>query len=268
MKSADELKDIVKTRYGEIAREGGSCCGPNSCGDPLGGTSFAESYQGLDGYVPEADLGLGCGIPTEYAGIEEGQTVIDLGSGAGNDIFVVRAIVGEKGRAIGVDMVPEMIEKATANAAELDYRNVAFHLGEIEDMPLDSGIADVVVSNCVLNLVPDKDRAFAEIHRVLKPGGHFCVSDIVLEGELPAELAQAAVAYAGCVSGAQRKEEYLGTIRAAGFPEASIRSTRQVHLPEAMLVEILGDEGAASLKESGFGIYSITVVGYKGAEET
>ncbi len=268
MKNAEELKAIVKTKYGEIAREGGSCCGPEPCGDTLGGTCFAESYQGLDGYVPEADLGLGCGIPTEFAGIEEGQTVVDLGSGAGNDIFVVRAILGEKGRAIGLDMVPDMVEKAKANAAKFDFGNVEFHLGEIEDMPLDSGIADVVVSNCVLNLVPDKDRAFAEIHRVLKPGGHFCVSDIVLEGEIPDELAQAAIAYAGCVSGAQRKDEYMGTIKAAGFPEAAIRSSRQVHLPEGLLVEILGDEGAASLKESGFGIYSITVVGYKGAKET
>jgi SAM-dependent methyltransferase len=266
MKSADELKNIVKTKYGEIARQGGTCCGPNACGDTLGGTSFAENYEGLDGYFPEADLGLGCGIPTEYAGIEEGQTVIDLGSGAGNDVFVVRAIVGEKGRAIGLDMVPDMVAKAKANAAKLDFDNVEFHLGEIEDMPLDDGIADVLVSNCVLNLVPDKQRAFAEIHRVLKPGGHFCVSDIVLEGDLPAELAEAAIAYAGCVAGAQRKDEYMTTIKAAGFGDASIRSTRQVQLPDQLLVDVLGAETAAGLKDSGFGIYSITVVGYKGSE--
>jgi SAM-dependent methyltransferase len=266
MKSADELKNIVKTKYGEIARQGGTCCGPTACGDTLGGTSFAENYEGLDGYFPEADLGLGCGIPTEYAGIEEGQTVIDLGSGAGNDVFVVRAIVGEKGRAIGLDMVPDMVAKAKANAAKLDFDNVEFHLGEIEDMPLKGGIADVLVSNCVLNLVPDKQRAFAEIHRVLKPGGHFCVSDIVLEGDLPAELAEAAIAYAGCVAGAQRKDEYMATIKAAGFDDASIRSTRQVQLPDQLLVDVLGAETAAGLKDSGFGIYSITVVGYKGSE--
>ncbi len=266
MKSADELKNIVKTKYGQIARQGGTCCGPTGCGDTLGGTSFAENYQGLDGYFPEADLGLGCGIPTEYAGLEAGQTVIDLGSGAGNDVFVVRAIVGKEGRVIGLDMVPDMVSKAKANAAKLNFDNVEFHLGEIEEMPLGDGIADVLVSNCVLNLVPDKQRAFTEIHRVLKPGGHFCVSDIVLEGDLPAELAEAAIAYAGCVAGAQRKDEYMDTIKAAGFDDASIRSTRQVHLPDQLLVDVMGAEAAAGLKDSGFGIYSITVVGYKGSE--
>jgi len=265
VKNADEIKDIVKTKYGEIARQGGTCCGPTDCGDTLGGTSFAEDYKGLDGYFPDADLGLGCGIPTEFAGIESGQTVIDLGSGAGNDVFVVRAIVGTEGRVIGLDMVPDMVAKAKANAAKLDYRNVEFHLGEIEAMPLDDSIADVLVSNCVLNLVPDKEAAFSEIHRVLKPGGHFCVSDIVLEGELPEALADAAIAYVGCVAGAQKKEEYMGTIRAAGFGEAMIRSTRQVQLPDQLLGELLGDKEAEALKAGGFGIYSITVVGYKEA---
>jgi SAM-dependent methyltransferase len=265
MKNPEELKNIVKTKYGEIARQDGTCCGPTGCGDTLGGTSFAEDYRGLDGYFPEADLGLGCGIPTEYAGIEAGQTVIDLGSGAGNDVFVVRALVGDGGRVIGLDMVPDMVAKAKENAAKLNYDNIEFHLGEIEDVPLDSGLADVLVSNCVLNLVPDKGKAFREIHRVLKPGGHFCVSDIVLEGELPAALAEAAIAYAGCVAGALKKDEYLAAIREAGFGEAAIRSTRQVHLPDPLLNEVLGAEQAAALKDSGFGIYSITVVGYKEA---
>lgn len=262
MRSADELKDIVRTKYGEIARQEGACCGPVDCGGASGAT-FAESYQGLDGYVPEADLGLGCGIPTEYAGIREGQTVVDLGSGAGNDIFVARAIVGDRGRAIGLDMVPDMVAKARENAARLNYDNVEFILGEIEDMPLESGLADVLVSNCVLNLVPDKKRAFAEIHRVLKPGGHFCVSDIVLEGDLPAELADAAALYAGCVAGAQQKDEYMATIRAAGFPDASIRSTRRLNLPQEVLDMFRGTEGPAGPGNDGFGIYSITVVGYK-----
>jgi ubiquinone/menaquinone biosynthesis C-methylase UbiE len=266
VKNADELKNIVKDKYGQIAREGGSCCGPNPCCDPLGGTSFAESYEGLDGYFPEADLGLGCGIPTEFAGIEGGQTVIDLGSGAGNDVFVVRALVGAEGRVIGLDMVPDMVARARENAAKLGYQNVEFHLGEIENMPLASGLADVLVSNCVLNLVPDKRRAFAEIHRVLKPGGHFCVSDIVLEGELPAGLAEAAEAYAGCVAGALKKEDYLAAISAAGFTDTAVRSTRQVYLPDTLLEEVLGPGGAAELKDSGFGIYSITVVGYKDPE--
>lgn len=268
MKSADEIKDIVKNTYGEIARQEGSCCGPTGCCDTLGGTSFAESYQGLDGYFPEADLGLGCGIPTEYAGIEPGQTVIDLGSGAGNDVFVVRALVGTEGRVIGLDMVPDMVAKAQGNKAKLGYENVEFHLGEIEDMPLDSDLADVLVSNCVLNLVPDKQKAFTEIHRVLKPGGHFCVSDIVLEGELPEALATAAIAYAGCVAGAQNKDEYMATIKAAGFDQAAIRATRKVLLPDRLLNDLLGAQAAADLKESGFGIYSITVVGYKESEAT
>jgi SAM-dependent methyltransferase len=229
----------------------------------MGGASFAQDYRGLDGYFPAADLGLGCGIPTEYAGIEAGQTVVDLGSGAGNDVFVVRAIVGAKGRVIGLDMVPDMVAKAKRNAAQLNCDNVEFHLGEIENMPLADGIADVVVSNCVLNLVPDKKRAFAEIHRVLKPGGHFCVSDIVLEGDLPAALGEAAIAYAGCVAGAQQKQEYLATIAAVGFSDATIRTTRRVDLPDQLLDDVLGAGKAAELAASGFGIYSITVVGHK-----
>jgi SAM-dependent methyltransferase len=265
MKKAEELKDIVRNTYGQIARQGGSCCGPDAGGDCLGGTSFAEDYQGLEGYFPEADLGLGCGIPTEYAGLEPGQTVIDLGSGAGNDVFVVRAAVGEEGRVIGLDMVPDMVAKAQANAAKLGHDNVEFLHGEIEKMPLEDGLADVVVSNCVLNLVPDKAAAFGEIQRVLKPGGHFCVSDIVLEGELPPALAEAAIAYAGCVAGAQTRDTYLETIRAAGFDDARVRAARPVRLPEALLEEVLGTEGTAALHRSGFGIFSITVVGYKNA---
>jgi SAM-dependent methyltransferase len=259
MKSADELRNIVKKSYGEIARAGGSCCGPGGCGDTPGGVGFAEDYRGLAGYLPAADLGLGCGIPTEYAGLAEGQTVVDLGSGAGNDAFVARAVVGDGGRVVGLDMVPEMVARAEANAAGLGFENVEFRLGEIEDMPLPDGLADVVVSNCVLNLVPDKDRAFAEIHRILKPGGHFCVSDIVLEGELPSALAASEEAYAGCVSGAIPRDAYLATIGAAGFVDVTIRSTRRVWLPATVDV----DGRAPTAEATGFGLYSITVVGYK-----
>ena len=259
MKSADELKNIVKDKYGEIARQGGSCCGPSGCCDSLGGTSFAEDYRGLDGYFPEADLGLGCGIPTEFAGIETGQTVIDLGSGAGNDVFVVRALVGDTGRVIGLDMVPEMVDKAKTHAAKLQYENVEFHLGEIENMPLDSDLADVLVSNCVLNLVPDKGRAFAEIQRVLKPGGHFSISDIVLEGQLPAELEAAAVAYVGCVAGALQQQDYLETITAAGFKDLQVLKTKQITLPGALLEDILGPDGTRNFLDSGVRILSITV---------
>jgi len=265
MKNADEIKKIVRTTYGEIARQSGGCCGPAGCGESLGGVNFAEDYRGLDGYLPEADLGLGCGIPTEYAGIEAGQTVIDLGSGAGNDVFVVRAVVGEGGRVIGLDMVADMVARARSNAARLGYDNVEFHLGEIEDIPLQDGVADVVVSNCVLNLVPDKAAAFREIHRVLKPGGHFCVSDIVIVGELPDALAEAAAAYAGCVAGALPKKRYLETIESAGFAGATIRSTRQVHLPDRFVEDVPDPAGSADFESGSFGIYSITVVGYKEA---
>ena len=188
--NAENLKEIVKEKYGSIAdqsreQNASSCCGA-SCGcDTLDASIMAEDYSKLKGYVPDADLGLGCGLPTEFALIKEGDTVVDLGSGAGNDAFVARSIAGANGKVIGIDMTEKMISKARTNAEKLGFNNVEFRLGDIEDMPLSDAIADVVVSNCVLNLVPDKVKAFAEVFRVLKPGGHFSVSDIVLEGDFP-----------------------------------------------------------------------------------
>jgi arsenite methyltransferase len=261
MNSNKEIKEIVKKKYGEIATQAGSCCGPTSgtcCGTGDPGVNFSEGYEQLDGYVPDADLGLGCGLPTETAGIKVGDTVLDLGSGAGNDLFVARAETGPSGRLIGLDMAPEMVEKALENANRMGFDNVEFHLGEIEEMPFPDNEVDVVVSNCVLNLVPDKAAAFAEIHRVLKPGGHFSISDIVLEGELPPALEQAAIAYVGCVAGAQQKGEYLHTIEEAGFANVEVLKLRVIELPTALLESILGEDGAGLFLDSGVRVLSIT----------
>lgn len=266
MKDAADIKNIVKEKYGEIARARGglSCCGPTPC-DPTLGVNFAEGYENLAGYVAEADLNLGCGLPVPVAGIRRGDTVLDLGSGAGNDVFVARAVVGSEGRVIGVDMVEDMVARARENAAKLGARNVEFHLGDIEDLPLPAAAVDVVVSNCVLNLVPDKQATFGEIFRVLKPGGHFCISDIVLEGDLPEDLKDAAIMVSGCVAGAQRKDDYLATIAAAGFEQVEIKAAKDIDLPEDLVREAVGDEGLQDWRSRGTALRSLTVVGVKPA---
>lgn len=267
METPNEIKKAVKDKYSEIALSAkGSCCGPTSCcGDSaaLDYSMIGDEYKNVEGYLPDADLGLGCGLPTKYADIKLEDTVVDLGSGAGNDVFVARAIVGEAGRVIGIDMTEAMIEKASRNNQKLGYKNVEFKLGEIEQLPLESEIADVVVSNCVLNLVPDKQKAFAEIYRVLKPGAHFCVSDIVIKGQLNPELKKSAEMYAGCVSGAVQQDEYLTVIKQAGFKEVEIKKTKAIELPTEVLSKYLSDAGLIAYKENVQGIFSITVVGYK-----
>lgn len=261
---ADDLKLVVKEKYGEIAAQSklqnqSSCCG-STCGcNDTGYAVFSDDYSILEGYNPEADLGLGCGLPTEFAGIKDGDSVLDLGSGAGNDCFVARAIVSEKGKVTGLDFTDAMLEKARANAAKLSFTNIEFVKGDIEEMPLPSNSFDVVISNCVLNLVPDKNKAFTEIFRVLKHGGHFCISDVVLSGELPESLKNEAVMYAGCVAGAQQKEEYLSTIRRAGFQEIQVRKEKQITLPDEILINYLDDAGLKTYKSSSLGIFSITV---------
>ena len=269
METANELKQVVKEKYGEIAKASkvSGCCGPVSscCGDSQTAdfTMIGDEYKNIDGYVAEADLGLGCGLPTEHAGIKRGDTVVDLGSGAGNDVFIARSIVGDEGKVIGLDMTEEMIEKANINNSKLGYNNVEFHLGDIEQMPFENNIADVVVSNCVLNLVPDKRKAFSEIFRILKPGAHFCVSDIVLKGELPEGLQKSAEMYAGCVAGALQQDEYLGTIKETGFNKVEIKKTKVIELPDDVLKEYLNDSEIGKFKMNNVGIFSITVVGYK-----
>jgi arsenite methyltransferase len=268
-KSDEELKNIVKEQYSKIALQSkdeneSSCCGATSacCGDEVY-SIMADEYKGLKGYNPDADLGLGCGLPTQFAKIKQGDTVVDLGSGAGNDCFVARAETGETGRVIGIDMTPAMVEKAKANAAKLGYSNVEFHLAEIEKMPLADNTADVVVSNCVLNLVPDKVNAFKEVYRITKPGGHFSISDIVLTGELPEKIKNAATMYAGCVSGAVHKDEYLNIVKNAGFKNITIQKEKLIIIPDSILLDYMSIDEAKDFIRAGNGIYSITVYAEK-----
>ena len=265
-KENSKIKEMVREKYAEIAREESTCCDTSCCGTSkkiVGYTIMNDEYRNLDGYVAEADLGLGCGLPTEFAGIKKGDTVVDLGSGAGNDVFVARAVTGDTGKVIGIDMTEEMIGKANRNNQKLGFNNVEFKLGEIENMPLDNDTADVVVSNCVLNLVPNKQNAFTEIYRIMKSGGHFCVSDIVLKGELPSGLKKSAAMYAGCVAGAVQQDEYLGIIRDTGFKNIEIKKTKVIGLPDEVLTDYLNEEEIRTFRENEIGIFSITVVAYK-----
>jgi len=223
-----EIKKLVREGYAERVKKGSSCCGPaNPC---CGGGNLAQTVSKAIGYteeelksVPEgSNLGLGCGNPVALASLVEGETVLDLGSGAGFDCFLAANKVGEKGKVIGVDMTPEMIEKARENAQMSNCANVEFRLGEIENLPAADNAVDVVISNCVINLSPDKRRVFGEAFRVLKPGGRLMVSDIVLLRELPDFIKSSVAAYVGCVSGAMMKDEYTEAIRGAGFQEVKI----------------------------------------------
>ncbi|MDQ3101539.1 MAG: arsenite methyltransferase [Bacteroidota bacterium] len=261
--NAQETKDLVRRKYAEIALQdkdtnASSCCGAGGCSTEVYNI-MTDDYSTVEGYVPDADLGLGCGLPTETAGIKPGDTVLDLGSGAGNDCFIARNETGIDGRVIGVDFTPEMIAKAKENAKKLGFENVEFRQGDIEKLPLTSNRVDVVVSNCVLNLVPDKKQAFTEIKRVLKPGGHFSISDIVLNGILPTKLQQAAEMYAGCVSGALQEEDYLGIIEQLGFENIQVQKRKPIIIPDDILINYLTFEEIAKYKASGTGISSITI---------
>jgi SAM-dependent methyltransferase len=267
--TGEQLKQMVKEKYGQIAEQSKttnatSCCGATGCGT-IDYSVMADDYTQLEGYVANADLGLGCGLPTEFAQIKAGDTVVDLGSGAGNDAFVARSIVGETGKVIGIDFTDKMIEKARTNAKALNFTNVEFRQGDIENMPLAGNSADVVVSNCVLNLVPDKKLAFAETFRVLKKGGHFSVSDIVLVGDLPEGLQKNAEMYAGCVSGAIQKDEYVKIIKEAGFTNITLQKEKRISLPDEILKEYLTPEAMADFKTGSTGIFSITVYAEKPA---
>lgn len=261
-----EIKSIVKEKYGEIALSSeAACCESTSCCDSTGAgySMINEDYSKLKGYVPDADLNLGCGIPTGFAGINEGDAVLDLGSGAGNDCFIARAIVGEKGSVTGLDFTEAMVQKARNNNEKMGYTNVHFVQGDIEDMPLPDNAYDVIVSNCVLNLVPVKAKAFANMYRVLKPGGHFCISDVVIKGELPEKLQKAAEMYVGCVAGAMEMELYLDVISKAGFKNITIHQIRETPVPIEILKKYLNSDELEAFNNGNNGIFSLTVSGYK-----
>jgi SAM-dependent methyltransferase len=259
---ADEIKFTVKKAYSDIA-EGSSESTGNGCCCDKSYSIFSDDYSSLEGYNPDADLGLGCGIPTEFADIKEGDHVLDLGSGAGNDCFVARTIVGESGKITGIDFTDAMLEKANKNLEKTDFKNIEFIKGDIENLPFNDDCYDIVLSNCVLNLVPDKERAFSEIHRVLKTGAHFCVSDIVLEGEMPENIRNAASLYAGCVSGALQKNEYIDAIKKQGFKDVEIKSEKTLDIPNTLLLEHVSIEDLREFKRNRVNIYSITVTGKK-----
>jgi ubiquinone/menaquinone biosynthesis C-methylase UbiE len=269
MKNALQIKEMVRQKYSKIALQdketnASSCCGAGGCSSQVY-TIMSEEYEQLDGYHPEADLGLGCGLPTQFAKIKPGDTVIDLGSGAGNDCFVARAEAGETGRVIGIDFTPAMLEKARSNAKKLGFNNVEFRQGDIENLPVAADTADVIVSNCVLNLVPDKQAVFAEIYRVLKAGGHFSISDMVLTGELPDKIKSAAEMYAGCVASAIAKKEYLGYIEQAGFQNITLQKEKLIIIPDDILKNYLTGQEIAVYKADPKIIRSITVYAEKPA---
>ena len=273
MNNDSQMKELVREKYAAIAEQSQtqnatSCCGATSscCGDEVYNI-MADDYSKLEGYNPDADLGLGCGLPTEFAKIKEGNTVIDLGSGAGNDAFIARRFVGEKGKVLGIDFTDAMIKRSRENAAKLGLNNVEFRQGDIDDMPVTSNYADVIVSNCVLNLVPNKYKVISEIFRVLKPGGHFSISDIVLEGELPTKWKEVAELYAGCVSGAIQKQVYLEIIEAAGFKNITLQKDKAIIIPNNILSNYLSAEEIAEYKNGKTKINSITVYGEKAAKD-
>lgn len=267
MKKEQELKDIVKERYAKIAEQGkvenaSSCCGATTPSNKVYNIMM-DDYSETTGYIADADLGLGCGLPTQFAQIKQGDTVIDLGSGAGNDCFVARHETGSEGKVIGIDFTPIMIEKARINAEKLGYNNVEFREGDIDAMPVSDAVADVIVSNCVLNLVPNKEKVIAEISRVLKPGGHFSISDIVLVGELPEALKQDAEMYAGCVAGAIQKDEYLKLIEDRGFQNIKVQKEKTISIPDDILIKYLSQDEINSFNKGATGIFSITVYAEK-----
>lgn len=271
METTEQLKEMVKQKYSEIAFQDkennqASCCGAGGCSTEVYNI-MSDDYTNLKGYNADADLGLGCGLPTQFAKIKKGDTVIDLGSGAGNDAFIARAETGETGKVIGIDFTTAMINKARANAEKLGFHNVEFRQGDIENMPVTANVADVIVSNCVLNLVPNKSAVIKEIYRVLKPGGHFSISDIVLEGNLPKQLQQAAEMYAGCVSGAIQKNVYLELIEAAGFKNITVQKEKTIVVPDDILINYISQQEIELFKNSNTGIYSITVYAEKPLEE-
>jgi arsenite methyltransferase len=267
METSEQIKDMVRQKYSEIALQDkednqASCCGSGCCSTEVYNI-MSDDYSTLEGYNPDADLGLGCGLPTQFARIKKGDVVIDLGSGAGNDCFIARNETGETGKVIGIDFTPAMIDKARTNAEKLNFHNVEFRQGDIEKMPVTANTADVIVSNCVLNLVPNKLGVFQDMFRVLKPGGHFSISDIVLDGTLPPKIREAAEMYAGCVSGAIQKQAYLELIDVTGFKNVVLQKEKPITIPDDILSQYLNADEIEAFRLSGTGIHSITVFAQK-----
>jgi arsenite methyltransferase len=270
MRTDDETRTLVRERYAAIAGGAESCCGASSCGcgpemAPDGLNVIGDAYAGVAGRLAEADLNLGCGVPTRHAALAPGETVLDLGSGAGNDAFIARHEVGPEGFVLGVDMTPEMIAKARANAAKLGLRNVEFREGQIEQLPVESGSVDIVISNCVLNLVPDKGRAFSEMFRVLRPGGRFCISDIVATGALPAAVREVAALHVGCVAGAMAEAQYVGLLETTGFEGVRFAEEKPIALSDEALADHMRAADIAAFRASGVGLKSVTVLGTRPA---
>lgn len=266
MQDEDEVRTRVRERYGAIAREAESCCAPSCCSPekaPDGLNVIGDAYASVEGHVADADLNLGCGVPTRHAALKLGETVLDLGSGAGNDVFIARHEVGAGGRVIGVDMTPDMISRARANARKLGFENVEFRLGEIEHLPVETDAIDAIISNCVLNLLPNKAPAFIEMFRVLRPGGRFCVSDIVATGPLPEGVRQTAELYVGCVAGALPEKEYLALIKSAGFKSVRNAKEQPIGLPDEALTPHVSAGEIAAFRASGVRLKSVTVLGSK-----
>jgi SAM-dependent methyltransferase len=267
MQTEEQLKEIVRKKYSEIALQDketnmSSCCGAGGCSTEVYNI-MSEDYTTLKGYNADADLGLGCGLPTQFAQIKKGDVVVDLGSGAGNDCFIARHETGETGKVIGIDFTPAMIDKARSNAEVRGFNNVEFRQGDIESMPITANTADVIVSNCVLNLVPNKDAVIKDIYRVLKPGGHFSISDVVLVGALPEGLRKDAEMYAGCVSGAIQKEVYMELIHANGFEQVTIQKEKAIIIPDDILINYLSADQIAAFNNGASGIFSVTVFAKK-----
>jgi SAM-dependent methyltransferase len=267
MPTEEQLKEIVRKKYSEIALQDketnmSSCCGAGGCSTEVYNI-MSDDYTTLEGYNEDADLGLGCGLPTQFARIKKGDVVVDLGSGAGNDCFIARHETGETGKVIGIDFTPAMVDKARANAEARGFNNVEFRQGDIEQMPISANVADVIVSNCVLNLVPNKNGVFQEIYRVLKPGGHFSISDVVLIGALPEGLRKDAEMYAGCVAGAIQKQVYMELIDANGFENMTIQKEKAIVIPDDILKNYLSPDEISSFKTGDTGIFSITVFAQK-----
>jgi arsenite methyltransferase len=274
----EEIKKNVREGYAQVAKSGSSCCAPqSSCGCSSNVATEASkrigySDQEIESVPDGANLGLGCGNPTALASLKQGEVVLDLGSGAGFDCFLAANIVGKSGKVIGVDMTPEMIEKARENARKGGYKNVEFRLGEIETLPVPDNHVDIIISNCVINLSPEKDRVFQEAFRVLKPGGRLMVSDIVLLNELPDSIKKSVAAYIGCVAGASKKDDYLKNIRAAGFKDVAIIDetsfSSNFTVTDPIIQTLSNDFGIskADLKTLGTSIKSIKVNAVKPAK--